>query len=60
MDKIIKTKGTWKRWPVALQVTRQVQKNSFISDVSGKWKGREKIQKLEYLENEAFYIGQKL
>ena len=28
-----KTKGVWNEWPVALQVTEQVPKNSFIKDV---------------------------
>ena len=27
------TKGTWNRWPVAIQVMKQAQKNSFISYV---------------------------
>ena len=31
--KLSKTKGVWNYWPVALQVTKQVQKNSFISYV---------------------------
>ena len=30
MDRIIKTKGTWSHWRVALQVTKQAQKYSFI------------------------------
>ena len=28
--KLSKTKAVWKRWPITLQVTKQVQKNSFI------------------------------
>ena len=30
MDKVIKTKGVWNQRTVALQVTKQVQKHSFI------------------------------
>ena len=33
MDKIIKNKRDLELSPIALQVTKQVQKNSFISDV---------------------------
>ena len=29
--KLSKTKRVWNQWPVSLQVTKQVQKNSFIS-----------------------------
>ena len=29
--KLSKTKGAWNWWPIALQVTKKVQKNSFIS-----------------------------
>ena len=28
--KLSKTKAVWKRWPITLQVTKPVQKNSFI------------------------------
>ena len=31
--KLSKTKGAWNYWPVTLQVTQKVQKNSFISYV---------------------------
>ena len=31
MEKVSKTKGAWNSWPVALLVTKQVQKNSFVS-----------------------------
>ena len=31
--KLSKTKGTWNKSPAAIQVTKQVQKNSFISNL---------------------------
>ena len=33
MNRIIKNKRAWNEWPVVLQVTKQVQKNSFTSYV---------------------------
>ena len=31
MNKVIKIKGTWNKWPVALQATKKVYKNFFVS-----------------------------
>ena len=37
MDRIVKNKGASNTWPVALKVTKQVQKNLYNSDPYIKW-----------------------